>query len=269
MDDDRRLSEAQDAERLALLEQLQEWLEGPMLVLAFIWLALFVVEVVFGLGPMLELVGYFIWALFVLQFALEFTLAKHKTAYLRSNWLTVLALAAPALRMLRVVRPFRFTGLARGARAARGARVLRVLSSLNRGMRALRASMGRRGLGYLLLLTLIVILAGAAGMYTLEREGQFHGYGDALWWTAMLITTIGSEFWPETPEARLLCFVLSLYGLAVFGYVTAALATFFIGQDAQSETAELPSARSLAELRGEIRQLREQLRNGGLERSGG
>ena len=69
-------------ERQALLQWLQDWLEGPMLVLAFIWLALFVVESVWGLSPLLEVAGYVIWAVFLLDFALGLTLAPGKLDYL-------------------------------------------------------------------------------------------------------------------------------------------------------------------------------------------
>ena len=41
-------------ERLALLEQLEDWLETPMLVLGLLWLALLVVDLVWGLSPLLE-----------------------------------------------------------------------------------------------------------------------------------------------------------------------------------------------------------------------
>lgn len=250
-------AEDEQRERETLLGQLQQWLETPMLVLAFLWLALFVVEVTRGLNPLLELGGYVIWGLFVLQFIVELTLAPAKLSYLRRNWFTAIALLAPALRLLRA---FTLLRLMRTAGAARGARLVRVLSSLNRGMRALRASMSRRGFGYVVLLTLIVTSAGAAGMYAFEGDAAFDSYAAALWWTAMLITTIGSDYWPVSVEGRLLCLILSLYGLAVFGYVTAALATFFIGRDAESEAAELPSAKSVAELRREIARLREELR---------
>ncbi len=37
-------------------------------------------------------------------------------------------------------------------------------------MRALGASMGRRGFGYVVALTMIVTLAGAAGMYAFESR---------------------------------------------------------------------------------------------------
>ena len=61
-------------------------------------------------------------------------------------------------------------------------------------------------------------LLGAGGMLAFEPaaevEGGFESYGDALWWTAMLLVTMGSEFWPRTPEGRILCFLLALYGFS-------------------------------------------------------
>ena len=65
-------------ERASLLELLHEWLEIPMLVLAFLWLALFIVEIIWGLTPVLEIAGTIIWALFLLEFGLGFLLAPRK-----------------------------------------------------------------------------------------------------------------------------------------------------------------------------------------------
>ena len=41
-------------ERSKMLQQWQDWLEIPMLVLSFTWLGLFIVELVWGLNPLLE-----------------------------------------------------------------------------------------------------------------------------------------------------------------------------------------------------------------------
>jgi len=113
---------------------------------------------------------------------------------------------------------------------------VRLLTSFNRSARALGATMRRRGFGYIIALTVIVVLSGAAGMYAFERNtpGQegFDTYGDALWWTAMIITTLGSQYWPVSTEGRILCLILSLYAFTVFGYITAVLASHFIGRDA-------------------------------------
>jgi voltage-gated potassium channel len=120
--------------------------------------------------------------------------------------------------------------------------------------------MSRRGFGYVIALTLVVTLVGAAGMYAFESttpDGRgLKDYGTALWWTAMLMTTMGSEYWPQTPEGRVLCLFLALYAFAVFGYVTATLATFFIGRDADNEEAEVAGAKSITALHEEIAALR-------------
>jgi voltage-gated potassium channel len=218
-------------ERWTTLAELEEWLRTPMLVLSVAWLALVVVELTWGENGLLETVGIVIWAIFLAEFLLRLWLAPDRVAFLRANWLSVIALVAPAFRLLRGLRVLRL------ARAARGLRLVRVVGTANRGMNALRAAMRRRGLGYLVALTALVDLLGAAGMYAFERapevEGGFAGFGDALWWTSMLLTTMGSAYWPVTAEGRVLCLLLSVYAFAVFGYITAAFASFFVGRDAE------------------------------------
>jgi len=251
--------EALERERLELLERLERWLETPMLVLAFVWLALLIVELIWGESSLFEIIGTSIYVVFILDFALELTLAPRKGDYLKRNWLTAVSLLVPALRIFRIFRAFRVLRL---ARAGRGLRLLRVVSSLNRGMRALGANLSRRGFGYVLALTLLVIFAGAAGMYAFENEAPegLRNYGEALWWTAMIMTTMGSQYWPQTVEGRVLCVFLALYAFAVFGYVTATLATYFIGRDAEDDTAEVAGSAQLITLREEIRALRDEMR---------
>jgi len=254
---DHRASRRSTIQRRALLRAIQNRLEVPMLVLALVWIAIFIVETVRGSSTVLTAAGYAIWGSFILQFAVEIIVAPRKLHYVNRNWLTMLALALPALRVLRVVRIAQLARVSRTAGALRGARLVRVVSSVNRGMRALRATMRRRGFGYVMLLTALVVAAGAAGMYAFEPTA-FDGYASALWWTAMLVTTIGSQYWPESPEGRVLCLLLSVYGLAMFGYVTATLATFFIGRD-KEQRSSLSTVESMAALRHEIAELRKQL----------
>lgn len=253
--------EVLDRERWEVLQRLEDWLEVPMLVLGFVWLALLIVELTWGLNRLLELVGLVIWMIFILDFAVKFVLAPSKKVYLKRNWLTATALLVPALRVFRVARVLY---VLRVARAARGIRLARLISSINRGMGVLSVTMGRRGFGYVVALTIVVALTGAAGMLAFEKQlpngGSLNSYGTALWWTAMVITTMGSEYWPKTPEGRLLCFLLALYAFAVFGYVTATLASFFINQDAGSDEAEVAGARSVESLRADIAALHAELR---------
>lgn len=245
-------------ERWTALAELDEWLRTPMLVLSFVWLLLVLAELGWGTSRALESFGTAIWVVFLFEFALRFALAPRRGAFLRANWITAIALIVPAFRLFRA---FRFV---RVARAARGFRLVRIVGTANRGMNALRASLRRRGLAYLLGTTLLVALLGAGGMLVFEPAaevpGGFATYGDALWWTGMLLTTMGSDFWPRTLEGRVLCFLLALYAFAVFGYITASFASFFVGRDAASPEAEVAGASDIAALRAEIVALRHELR---------
>lgn len=245
---------AETRERWQTLEQLDEWLRTPMLVLSFLWLLIVVVELTQGATALLTVFGTIIWVIFILEFLLRLGLAPEKVPFLKKNWLTMVALIVPALRLVRAL------AVLRAARALRGFRLVRIVGTANRGMNALRSTLRRRGFGYVLGLTLLVLFLGAAGMLSFEPadevEGGFTTYADALWWTGMLIATIGSDFWPATAAGRVLSFLLALYGLAVFGYIAATFASFFIGRDADADEGEVAGSRDIAALREEIAALR-------------
>jgi voltage-gated potassium channel len=227
-----------ERERWALLRDLNQFTETPMVWLSFAWLGLLVLEFTEGLSPLLQNVVLVIWGMFILDFAIEFTIAPHRGRYLRENWLTAISLLVPALRILRVFQAFR---ILRATRAVRSIGMIRLLTSTRRGMRALATTLQRRGFGYVVGGTILVILVGAAGMIQFEspsaarQAGQpdagIADYGEALWWTAMIITTMGSDYWPVTAEGRVLTLLLSVYAFAVFGYITATIASHFVAQD--------------------------------------
>jgi voltage-gated potassium channel len=73
------------------------------------------------------------------------------------------------------------------------------------------------------------------------------------------MTTIGSDYFPKTAEGRVLCFLLALYAIAICGYATATLATFFVGQDAENDDTGLAGAKSIQALQAEIHALRNEI----------
>lgn len=220
-----------ERQRSEILEQLERWLDLPMLVLGIAWLVLIIFDLVRGMGPRLSLVFNIIWVIFILDFLLEFVIAPHRSKYLKTNWLTALSLIVPAFRVLRV---FPLMKAARIAKVGRGLNLVRILGSVNRGMRTLSSVFSRHGFAYVMGLTVVVTFAGAAGMYAFESNVPsgpgFEDFGTALWWTAMIMTTMGSQYWPQTAEGRVLCLFLAIYAFSVFGYVTAFLASIFIGR---------------------------------------
>ncbi len=237
-------------ERNKLLREVENLLEGPMIFLGFVWLILLVIEFIWGLPRVLQYASFVIWIIFIIDFIIKFILAPFKIKFIKKNWLTTISLLIPALRIFRI---FRFIKLLQGIKSIS---LVRIVSSLNRTMKSLRATMKRRAFGYVSVLALVVTFSGAAGMYALEKGNPgFNNYGMALWWSAMRIITAGSDYFPKTPEGRGLAFLLSLFGYAIFGYVTATLATFFIGRHAEEKDAPVAGAKDVEELKKTIQAL--------------
>lgn len=235
-----------DRERWELVAHLSEVTSKPLIALSIVWLGLLIIDLTMGLSRPLVVLHYIIWGLFILDFAMGMLISPHRTVYLRRNWLGAISLALPILRVLLVLRAFtafRALRVLRLARAARPVGLMRVITSLNRSMRAMAATFGKRGLGYAAAITILVIFGGAAGMAffespeSLRRSGYVQpgeveagltSYGEAVWFTSMIMTTVGTGYWPVTWEGRVLCWLLSVYALAIFGYITANIAVFFI-----------------------------------------
>jgi voltage-gated potassium channel len=243
-----------DRQRWRLLLNVVHLLEPLMAVLGIVWMLLLIIDATRGLSHTLKLVNDGIWALFVVDFIAELTLAPRKLLYLRRHWLAAVALAVPPVRLARLAILFR------AGRVVRGVRLVKTLASINRSMVALRAALKRRSTGYVAVLTLLVTLVGAAAMYSFERgvpdPNGIHTYATAIWWTAMIMTTMGSAYWPATAAGRILCVLLALYAFAVFGYLTATLATFFIDRDASRDDAAVAGQPSIDRLAKEIAALR-------------
>lgn len=241
--------------RNKLLREVERVTETPLIILGFVWLGLLILELLNKSTSYLETAGVVIWIIFILDFSIKFFLTPLKIKYLKTNLITLVSLIVPAFRLFRLVRILRLL------RFGRGLRLIKVLGSLNRGMRILALTMKRRAFGYVFLLSLIVLFVGSAGMFAFEQnfnEG-FNSYGTSFWWTAMIIISMGTEFWPKTPEGRTLSFIIAIYGFAVFGYITASIATFFIGKDADDNNTELAGAKHIEELKKEITLLRKEI----------
>jgi voltage-gated potassium channel len=268
-ENNKRTEEQLEQERWELLAKVDEAMETPMVVLAFVWLALLIYEFTAGLTAGVDLLVYLIWGVFILHFLIGFMIAPGKRHYLRRNWLTAVALVIPAFRAFAIFRAIR---LLRAARTVRSLKLVRLVASLNRGMRALGNTLARRGFGYVVAVTVVVMLSGAAGMLAFENPAAIQqagyersadgtgirSYGEALWWTAMILTTMGTDYWPITAEGRILCWLLAVYAFAIFGYITATIASFFVGQDAaEREKSENRSLilEEISAIRGQLQEL--------------
>lgn len=241
-------------ERFELLDHVSSLLEPAMVGLGLVFLVLLLMDfasiplVILGEDRLDEILQW-IWGIFLVDFLLRFWIAPDKVTYLKHNWLGAFSLALPFLRPLRVFRV---------ARAVRGLSLVRLLGGINRGMRVLRQIARGRQFAFVGALTIFVVFAGATGVRYFDggiSDSPIRTFGDALWWSSTLVTTMNSELYVVSIESRVIGLLQRIYALSVFGYITASIASYFIGADA----GESPGDHGETLEREEIRALRREI----------
>ncbi|MFC4077522.1 potassium channel family protein [Salinithrix halophila] len=150
---------------------------------------------------------------FWLEYLIRLCFNKDKFAFIRRNWIDILAMIPlesyfRALRLLRVVRLLR---------------LVRMSSFLWGFLRArqIQVSFG---------IALLIILWGAGGVYLLElqRNEGIDSFSDAIWWAVVTTTTVGyGDISPVTFGGRMIAIVLMFTGIGLIGSVTASVAAHF------------------------------------------
>jgi voltage-gated potassium channel len=120
-------------------------------------------------------------------------------------------------------------------------RLARLVALLTRINREARRLVVRHRLHYAVLITGVVVLAAAGTVFLVEERGggTIDSFGDALWWAATTVTTVGyGDTFPVTPAGRGIAVALMIAGIAFFSLLTANIAAFFVertpGDNAES-----------------------------------
>jgi voltage-gated potassium channel len=184
-----------------------------------------------------------IWVLFIADFLTRIWLADRKWHYIGRHVPDLLMIALPMLRTLRLLR------------------VVMLLRYLNR--HAAESLQGRVAI-YVGGSTPLVLFCAAVAVLDAERHSahaNITSFGDALWWAATTVTTVGyGDHYPVTTEGRFVAVALMLAGVALLGVVTASIASWFIDRVRQIESETQAATRAdLTALRSEIQQLRSDL----------
>lgn len=215
--------------REEIRERLHRYLDVPLLIASLLFLLLTLIELTGDVSPRwqpwVSALLYGLWALFIVEFAAELALARDRLHYLRTHWLDTLAVLLPFLRILRAFAILRVT---------RVLPALRLLIFGGRGSTVAIRLFRRRRLGQFTLITVLVILVGAALAFLFEvgaRGSTIRTFGDALWWSAGIVTTVSNELYPVTASGRILGFLLMVYAMVFFTYFTASLASILVGSD--------------------------------------
>lgn len=230
------------------MARIERITEIPMLILAFVYVVVFVVSYIRAVPLEIRQDARFVEDLIIVAFAAELILkvavADRRFEYLRHRWLDMIIVVVPFLRPLRllVVLPM----------------VARALVGLNRLMSSYQGA-------YALLAALLTVFTGAGLLLVFERDvpdSPIQSFGDALWWAMTTITTVGyGDTYPVTPQGRGLAVVVMVIGIALFGMMTAAVAAYFV--ETASEEEEREQSEKLDEILARLNVLEQRLKDQG------
>lgn len=147
------------------------------------------------------------WFVFALDLALSWFLDADRRTFVRRRWPAFVAVLVPFLRALMV--GYVFVRLAHG-----------------------HDRLKRKFQLYTLYLTILVVTFGAVLVLAAERAypgSNIHTYGEAVWWAAVTVTTVGyGDYVPVSPAGRAVATVMLLNGVAIISVFTATVSSRFV-----------------------------------------
>ena len=171
--------------------------------------------------------------LFLGDFFVSLYRAENRWRYFVTwGWIDLLS-SIPAVDMARWGRAARILRIFRLMRGLRAAHLLTTLFLRNRGRHTVMAAC---------LAAIILITFSAIAILRFETGAQSNikSAEDAVWWAFATITTVGyGDRFPTTTEGRMVAVLLMSAGVGLFGTFSGFLASWFSGEEQQTNDAEL------------------------------
>ncbi|WP_194834101.1 potassium channel family protein [Nocardia sp. XZ_19_369] len=233
-----------DTEGLSRREAWEQATGVPMMLLAVLFLVVYAWYVLdTGASPELDAwlsrVDIAIWALFAIDFGTRFVLSTRRWEFLRTHPVELLIVLIPPFRPLRLVR----------------AAVL-VLGTLNRQSLTQRSRLSVFVGTSSILVLFLCSLAFFDAEYGVEGS-KVLSFGDALWWSAVSVTTVGyGDVYPVTVEGRLISLVLMTFGIGLISFAIGTTTSWVIDQLKSVEETADRTDREIGVLVEELRSLR-------------
>ncbi len=232
--------------RRQIWEQRAEW---PLTVAALVFLGFYAAPI---LQPEASTRVIFwcrvgeevIWLVFVVDYLARLYLSTRRKAYIRNHLVDLLVIILPFFRPLQALRLFL------------------LLSLLNRYIG--RPDRAGRLVGSLIAATSLTAFIAALAVLAAERGapgGNILSFGDALWWTAVTISTVGyGDHYPVTGSGQAVAVALMLVGVGLLTSIAATMASWLIQRISVAErSSQALTQRDLEQVLAELKALRDEV----------
>lgn len=213
----------------------RRWTDVPLIALALGSLPILILEFVQDRlsnqdRAFITIVNATVFAAFACDYLIELILTGDRRRYLRTEWTSLLIALSQGLALLPVLG---FLGIARIVRGVRPVLfVLRLFAIGSAEAKELRSTLKKHAVGTAFSVAALVWISSAVAFTIVEEVGEgqrINSFGDALWWSATTISTVGyGDVYPQTTVGRVVAVLTTVVGVSTFGVVTAKLASILV-----------------------------------------
>jgi voltage-gated potassium channel len=210
--------------RTGIVRRIEHITRYPLALASVAWVALLIAVTTSNGHSLLRALFFTLWVLFLVEYAVRLILTPQRPAYVRRRWLEPMAMVLPPLLTAHLV------GMEHAVVALQaGAHKLRVILLHHALFRVVLGAFG-------------IMVVGAWVVDLTERhvpQSNMHGFGTALWWAIVTVTTVGyGDHFPISTAGRVVACVMMLVGIGLIGTLTATVASAFVRDHAEEAAAK-------------------------------
>jgi len=213
----------------------RRWTDIPLIALAIGSLPILILELVQDRlsgqdQSFITIVNVTLFVAFALDYLVEVFLSGDRRQYVRTEWSSLLIALSQGFALLPALGLLGVTRVVRGIRP-----ILFVWRLFAIGLaesRELRTTLKKHAVSTAFSAAFLVWVSSAVAFTIVEDVGEgqrVDSFGDALWWSAATISTVGyGDIYPITAVGRCIAVFTMIVGVSTFGVVTAKLASILI-----------------------------------------